>query len=712
MRARHARLLALSVLLGGAFALTASRQSPAADANPFFTPSPLPFQAPPFDKIHDADFQPAIEEGMTQELADVTAIANQAAEPTFANTIEAMEKSGQLLTRVSLVFYGVTGANIDDTLQKVQTAEAPRLAAHHDEIFLNAKLYQRIDRIFQQRTKLGLTPEQIHLVEKYHRDFVRAGVTLADTAKQQLQKLNKEEASLETDFARRLRLATKTAALGIPERAQLAGLSDGEIAAAANAATERKMDGQWLVRLQNTTQQPLQGSLRNRAVREELYAASITRSEQGDSNDTRQLIQRLVMVRAQRAQLLGYPTYAAYSLDDQMAKTPAAAIRLMTDLVPPATRKATGEQTRMQALIDEQKGGFTMSPWDWQYYAEQVRKAEYDLDESQIRPYFELDRVLKDGVFYAAGRMYGLTFKERKDIPVYQPDVRVFEVFNEDGTSLALWYGDYFKRDNKGPGAWMSNFVQQSFLLGTKPVVFNVANFQKPAAGQPALLSSDDVRTIFHEFGHALQGMMSQVKYPTQEGTSVPRDFVEFPSQFNEHWRLEPSVFAHYANHYQTGAPMPAALVAKIKKAATFNQGYKTTEYLAAALLDMAWHTLPANAPQQDVDLFEAEALRTYHVDLANVPPRYRTSYFAHLFSSSGYAAGYYAYLWSEVLDDDVYAWFMANGGMTRANGMRLRAMILSRGGTQDVGVMFKAFTGRDPYVGPLLEDRGLTAKD
>ena len=708
------RLAALALL--GIAAIVVAAIHPAArsharldPSNPFFAPSTLPFQAPPFDKIHDADYQPAIEAGMDQELAEITAIANQSAAPTFANTIEAMEKSGVLLNRVMLVFNGVTGANTDDSLDKVQSVEAPRLAAHHDAIYLNAKLYARIDRIWQQRDQLGLSPIQVHLVDKYHTDFMRAGVTLADSVKTRLQQLNKEEASLETDFARKLRIATANAALLIPERKQLAGLSDAEVAATASAAKSRNKSGMWVILLQNTTQQPLQAALQTREVRKELFASSVMRAEQQDSNDTRQTIRRLVQVRGLRAQILGYPTYAAYSLADQMAKTPQAAIKLMTDLVGPATNKAKGEEKSMQALIDEQKPVFTMQPWDWQYYAEQVRKAKYDLDESQLKPYFELDHVLKDGVFFAAKQMYGLTFKERSDLPVYQPDVRVFEVFDADGTSMALWYCDYFKRDNKGPGAWMSNFVQQSHLLGTKPVVFNIANFQKPAPGQPALLTSDDVRTMFHEFGHALQGMMSNVEYISQEGTSVPRDFVEFPSQFNEHWQFEPAVFANYAKHYQTGAVMPADLVAKLKRAGTFNQGYKLTEYLAAALLDMAWHTLPPDAPQQDVDAFEAQALKTYHVDMANVPPRYRTSYFAHLFSSSGYAAGYYAYLWSEVIDDDVYAWFQQNGGMTRANGQRLRDVILSRGGTEDVGVMFKNFTGRDPYVEPLLEQRGLT---
>ncbi|HEY9516982.1 MAG TPA: M3 family metallopeptidase, partial [Gemmatimonadaceae bacterium] len=431
------------------------------------------------------------------------------------------------------------------------------------------------------------------------------------------------------------------------------------------------------------------------------------RAEHGDSDDTREIVKRLAPLRAERARLLGFPTYAAYTLDDQMAKTPAAAIKLMTELVPPATAKARSEAAKMQSLIDSLNGGFQLAPWDWQYYAERVRKAEYDLDESQIKPYFELDRVLRDGVFFAATQLYGITFKERKDIPVYHPDMRVFEVFNADGSTLALFYCDYFKRDNKSGGAWMSSFVGQSGLLGTKPVIFNVANYTKPAAGQPALLTFDDVTTMFHEFGHALHGMFSNVEYPTLAGTSVPRDFVEFPSQFNEHWALDPVVFANYAKHYQTGAPMPRALVEKIRKARTFDQGFALTEYLGAALLDMAWHTLPADAPVQDVDAFEAAALKRFGVDMTVVPPRYRTTYFAHIWSS-GYAAGYYAYLWSEVLDHDAYAWFKENGGLTRANGQRLRDMVLSRGNTEDAAALYRAFRGSDPSIEPLLEQRGL----
>ncbi|HEX6536965.1 MAG TPA: peptidyl-dipeptidase Dcp [Gemmatimonadaceae bacterium] len=682
--------------------------APPAGANPFFQPSPLPFQAPPFDKIHDADFQPALEEGMKQHLAEIEQIADQSAPPTFDNTIVAMERSGALLTRVAKVFFALTGANTDDTLQRVQTEEAPKLAAHNDAIYLNDKLYQRVKSLYDRRASLGLDSEQTFLVERYYKNFVRAGAQLSEADKTRLKALNQEESALSTEFQNKLLAATKAGALVIGDSAQLAGLSEGEIAAAAAAAKQRGLDGKWVLPLQNTTQQPAQVSLRDRAVRQRLFEASTQRAERGDSNDTRATIARLAQLRAEKAKLLGYPTYAAYVLDDQMAKTPEGALGLLSKLVPPATARARAEAAKMQALIDAHHGGFTLAPWDWQYYAEQVRKAEYDLDESQIKPYFVLDTVLRDGVFYAAHQMYGITFKERKDIPVYHPDVRVFEVFDADGKSMALFYCDYFKRDNKGGGAWMDSFVDQSGLLGTKPVVFNVANFTKPAPGQPALLSFDDVTTMFHEFGHALHGMFSNVKYPTLAGTSVPRDFVEFPSQFNEHWALEPTVFAHYAKHYRTGAPMPQALVDKIKAAHTFNQGFATTEYLAASLLDMAWHTLPPDAPKQDVDAFEQQALERFHVDMPTVPPRYRSSYFAHIWGS-GYAAGYYAYMWSEVLDDDAYAWFEEHGGMTRANGQRFRDMILSRGGAEEAGAMYRAFRGRDPSIEPLLQQRGLT---
>lgn len=679
--------------------------------NPFFTPSALPYQAPPFDRIRDSDYQPALEEGMRRQLAEVESIAAQSAPPTFDNTIVAMERSGALLTRVRHAFSVMTQANTNETIQRVQREEAPRLAAHRDAIYLNPRLFERVESIYDRRDSLGLDPEQKSLVERYHRDFVRAGARLSEGDKARLRELNQEESRLTTEFQNRLLAATKAGALVIEDSADLEGMSPGDVAAAAAAATARGLTGKWVLPLQNTTQQPAQASLRRRGVRERLFLASTQRAERGDGNDTRAIIIRLERLRAERAKLLGFSTFAAYKLDDQMARTPEAAIKLLTDLVPPAVAKARAEAARMQALIDREGGGFRLEPWDWQFYAEHVRKAEYDLDQARIRPYLELDRVLHDGVFYAAHELYGLTFRERKDIPVYHPDVRVYEVFDQDGKPLALFYADYFKRDNKSGGAWMDSFVDQARLLGAKPVVYNVANFTKPAPGEPALLSFDDVTTIFHEFGHALHGLLSNVEYPTLSGTSVPRDFVEFPSQFNEHWALYPSVFANYARHYRTGEPMPTELADRLRKTRTFNQGFATTEYLAAALLDMAWHTLPPDAPAQDVDAFESAALERFHVHVREVPPRYRTSYFAHIWRG-GYAAGYYSYMWSEVLDDDAYAWFVEHGGMTRANGQRFRDMILSRGGTADAAELYRAFRGRDPSIEPLLEARGLRAGD
>jgi len=676
-------------------------------SNPFYAASTLFYQAPPFDRIKDADFQPAIEAGMRKQISEMEAIANQTTPPTFDNTIVPMERSGALLTRVAKVFNAVTGANTDDTLQHVQEVVAPKLAAHSDAIYLNGALFQRVKSIYDRREALGFNPEQKFLVELYYKNFIRAGAQLAEADKTRLRALNQEESKLTTDFQNRLLAATKAGALIVDSPAQLDGLSDGEIAAAVEAAKSRGLTGKWVIPLQNTTQHPAQASLKNRTVRERLFIASTTRAEHGDSTDTRGIVKRLGQLRADRAKLLGFPTYSAYALDNQGAKNPEAATKLLTDLVPAATAKARSEAVQMQTLIDSQNGGFKLAPWDWQYYSEQVRKAQYALDESQLKPYLELDRVLRDGVFFAANQLYGLTFKERKDIPVYHPDVRVFEVFDADGKSMALFYADYFKRDNKSGGAWMDSFVDQSGLIGTKPVIFNVANFTKPAPGQPALLTFSDVTTMFHEFGHALHGMFSNVQYPMLSGTNVPRDFVEFPSQFNEHWALDLKVFANYAKHYQTGELMPQSLVDKVKKAKTFNQGFATTEYLAASLLDIAWHTLPPGSAQQDVDVFETAALQRYNVAMYEVPPRYRTTYFAHIWSG-GYASSYYAYLWSEVLDDDAYSWFVEHGGLSRANGQRFRDIVLSRGGTQDAGSLYRAFRGRDPRVESLLEERGL----
>ena len=682
-------------------------QATADTANPFFAESELPFHAPPFDKIKDSDYQPAIEEGMRVELVEFEKIANNSEPPTLANTMEAMERAGSLLTRVTKVFSNMTTANTNDTLQKVKTEEAPKLAAQSDAILLNPKLFARVKAIYDQRDSLKLDPESHYLVERYYKSFVRAGALLSESDKETLRGLNQEEAKLTTRFEEDVLAETNIGALVIDNKADLDGLPESDIAAAAELAKEKKLDGKWVIALQNTTQQPALTYLKNRAVRERLFKASVARGNHGGDSDTKAIVTRLAQERAQRAKLLGYPDHATLTLDDQMARTPQSAEKLLTGIVPAATAKARDEAARMQKVIDAEKGGFTLGPQDWQYYAEKVRKADYDLDNSQIKPYFELDRVLHDGVFFAANQLYGITFKERKDLPVYHPDVRVFEVFDANGKSLALFYADYFQRSNKDGGAWQDSFVDQSGLLGTQPVVINVCNFTKPSAGQPALLGFDEVTTMFHEFGHALHAMFSNIRYPMLG--NVSRDFVEFPSQFNEHWAMEPAVFANYARHYQTGKPMPAALVDKIKRSRTFNQGYATTEYVAAALLDMAWHSLPPTAPPQEANKFEADALKRFQIDLPQVPPRYHTTYFAHIWDG-GYSAGYYAYLWSEVLDDDAFYWFKEHGGLTRANGQRFRDLVLSKAGTQDVATTFRNFRGRDPMVDPLLEERGLKA--
>jgi peptidyl-dipeptidase Dcp len=703
----------ITVLISsGAIALgTIYTHAVAADAkfgpsNPFYAPSTLPFHVPPYDKIKDEDYQPAIEAGMAEELSEMQAIADNPAVPTFDNTLVAMEKTGQLLQRTMAAFRGVTGANTNPVLQKVRTEEAPRLAAHQDAIYLNAKLFARVATIYEQRASLKLNPESLRLLEVTYDGFVRAGANLSEADKTELKKLNEEISTRSNAFSVKLLAATKDAAYATSDRNALAGLSDAQIAAAAQAAQSRKQDG-YVLPLQNTTQQPDLGLLAVRASRAGLFGKSWNRAEHGDANDTRDDIAHLAQLRARRAQLLGYANHAAWKLGDQMAKTPEAALKFMDALVPGATAKATSEGKDIQNVIDAQKGGFTLQPWDWDFYAEQVRKAKYDLNEAEVKPYFELNNVLENGVFYAANQLYGITFKERKDLPVYQPDVHVFEVSDADGKPLALFYCDYFKRDNKDGGAWMGSFVRQSKLLGTMPVVYNVANLPKPAAGEPALISFTDVTTMFHEFGHALNGMFANTEYPSMSGTATARDFVEFPSQFNEHGALYPAVFSHYAKHYKTGAAMPADLVAKIKKAEKFNQGYKLTELVAAAELDMQWHTLPASAPLQQPDAFEKQALEKMNVQLAAVPPRYRSSYFSHIWSS-GYSAGYYAYLWSEMLDDDAYAWFEEHGGLTRANGDRFRQMVLSRGNTEDLAKMYAAWRGKDPSVEPMMKYRGL----
>jgi peptidyl-dipeptidase Dcp len=694
----------------GLLASSAGLGAQAADfgpSNPFYAPSTLPFGAPPFDRIKDEDYQPAIEAGMAQELAEIDSIANNPAAPTFDNTLVALERSGRLLARASAVFNGVSEANTNPVLQRAKTALAPQLAAHQDAIRLNKKLFERIAAVHAQRAALKLDAQSLRLVERVYDQFVHSGANLSDQDKSRLKALNKEASSLSDAFSRKLLDATKTGGYLTQDSGALAGLGDAQLAAAAQAAAGRNAKG-YLIPLQNTTQQPVLASLSNRATREAIYGNSWNRAERGDTNDTREIIARLAQLRAQQARLRGFPSHAAWKLEDQMAKTPEAALQFMDALVPVATAKARSEGRDIQQAIDAQKAGFSLQPWDWDFYGEQVRKAKYDLEDAEIKPYFELGSVLENGVFFAANQLYGITFKERKDIPVYQPDVRVFEITDANGKPLALFYCDYFKRDNKNGGAWMSGFVGQSKLLGTLPVIYNVANLPKPAPGEPALISFDDVTTMFHEFGHALHGMFSDGRYPTlSAGTSSARDFVEFPSQFNEHWAIYPAVFDHYAKHYKTGAPMPAALVEKIKKAKNFNEGYQLTELLAAAELDMQWHALTADAPLQNPDEFEKQALAKTHLDSAGVPPRYRSSYFSHIWDS-GYSAGYYAYLWTQMLADDGYQWFDDHGGLTRANGDRFRRMVLSRGDTLELSGMYAAWRGKAPSIDAMMKYKGL----
>jgi peptidyl-dipeptidase Dcp len=676
----------------------------------FAKPSPLFLHAPQFDKIKDADFKPAIYEGMAQQRAEIEKIANDPAAPTFENTIVPMERSGQLLERVMNVFSALTSANTNDTLDKIDAETSPKLAAHHDAIYLNPKLFARVQTVYDQRASLK-DPEARQLVEVVYNEFVRSGAKLSAADQTRLKAINEQLSSLGTAFQQKLIAAAKAGAYVTDDQSKLKGLTEAEIAAAAQAAEQRGLKGKWVLPLQNTTQQPHLQDLADRNVREALFDHSWTRAEKGDANDTRELIANIAKLRAEKAKLFGKPNYAAYVLDNQMAKNPEAVQAFLGQLAPAARARSAREAADINAVIKAGGEDFTVKPWDWERYSERVRKAKYDLNEEEIKPYFEINKVLTDGVLYAATQLYGITFKERKDIPTYVPDMRVFEVHDKDGSVLGLMYFDYFKRDNKSGGAWMSNFVTQSKLIGNKPVVFNVANLQKPAPGQPALISFDDVTTMFHEFGHALHGLFANQTYPTLSGTNVARDFVEFPSQFNENWALDPKILSHYAVHYKTGAPIPQALVDKIKRAADFNQGYTMGELIAAAELDMQWHSLPPEvAKVADVDAFEAQALKTGGVDFPDVPPRYRSSYFLHIWGN-GYAAGYYAYLWTQMLADDSFAWFKDHGGLTRENGQRFRDLILSKGHTEDYGPMFRAFYGKDPDIGPMLKHRGLAAE-
>ncbi|WP_229509054.1 M3 family metallopeptidase [Massilia sp. CCM 8734] len=679
-----------------------------AATNPFAKLSTLPFHYPAFDKIKDEHFLPAYAAGMSDHLREVDAIANNRKAPTFDNTVVALERSGQLLTRVATTFSALQGANTNDTLDSIDREMSPKLAAHNDAVFLNAKLYQRVKTLFDKRAKLGLDAESKYLLERYHKDFVRAGANLSAEDKEKLKAFNSEIATMQTTFTQNVLKETNASALIVDTRAELAGMSEAAIDAAAAAAKTRGQEGKFAIALVNTSGQPPLAVLTHRAVRERLMTASLTRGSRGGEFDNRGVVIKLAKLRAERAALLGYPNFAAYSLEDQTAKDTGAVNKLLSELAKPAVTNARKEAEDIQKVIDAEKGGFKVGAADWAFYTDKVRAQRFNFDENQLKPYFELDNVLVNGVFFAAEKLYGLKFKERKDLPVYNPDVRVFDVFDANGKQLAIFLADMYARSNKQGGAWMNEYVSQSGLMGTRSVVANHLNIPKPPAGEPTLLTVDEVKTTFHEFGHALHGMFSNVKYPRFSGTNVPRDFVEYPSQVNEMWMIAPEVLANYAKHYKTGEAMPKELLDKVIASKKFNQGFLTTEYLAASLVDQRWHQLGAAQVPTDVLGFEAAALKEAGVDFAPVPPRYRTTYFSHSFSG-GYSAGYYAYLWSEKLDADTVEWFKENGGLQRKNGDHFRKTLLSRGGTADALDLFRNFRGREPKIEPLLNRRGLT---
>ena len=702
---RFVHLFTFAALLS-AFQITAVSAADPID-NPLLKESTLPYHLPPFDQIKDQHFVPAMEAGMRDQLKEVDAVANNPEKPTFENTVVALERTGRSLDRAERTFSNLNACNTNPALQKIDKEMAPKLSAHRDAIHLNGKLFARIQQLYDNRDKLGLDPESAYLLERYYKDFVRAGAKLSDSDKEKLKKINVELATLQTQFEQNVLKEKNASSIVVDRKEDLAGLSDNQMASVTAAAKAEHKEGKFVIQSQNTTGQPLLGSLQNRQLRERIMRTSLARNSKGGEFDTRRVVLRTSQLRAEKAKLLGYANWAAYQLEDQTAHDVPTVNKLLGDLAPPAVANAKREAADMQKIVDQENGRFQVAAWDWDFYSEKVRKARYAFDESELRPYYELNHVILDGVFFAAGKLYGLTFKERHDLPVYQPDVRVFEVYDRDGQPLALFLGDYYARPSKRGGAWMNAYVQQSGLFATKPVVANHLNIPKPPPGEPTLLTHDEVRTAFHEFGHALHGMFSNVKYPRFSGTSVPRDFVEYPSQVNEMWATWPEVLKNFAKHYKTGEPMPQALLDKVEAAEKFNQGYKTTEYLSASLLDQAWHQLDPSQIPTDAIVFEKEALHKAGVDFPPVPPRYRSFYFSHAFAG-GYSAGYYSYLWSEVLDADSVEWIKEHGGLKRENGDRFRETLLSRGGSADALSLFKNFTGRDPYIEPLLKRRGL----
>jgi peptidyl-dipeptidase Dcp len=714
------RKLAVVAILGVSFASFTSNEMDvnAADApekstdlpadNPFATPSPLPFHAPAFDKIRVEHFLPTFAFGMKQQLSEMNAIASQSEVTTFKNTIEAMERSGAVLTRVDNVFSNLTSAEKTKPLQNIETELAPLRAAHSDNILLNRQLFQRVEKLWQTKESLGLTEEQAEVLKQRYESFLRAGARLSDQDQGRIRSLNEQLSKLETKFEENLLAIAKERAVVVDTAKELDGLSAAEIAAAAQEAKARGLDGKYLLQISNTTRVPVLTSLNNRALRQRVWEASAYRGlGRNGGIDNRGLVLEIAQLRAERAKVLGYESHAAYKLQNQMAKTPAAARKMLTDLIPGVLERVKQESRDLETMIKECGETHELAPWDWEYYAEKVRKARFEIDEAAVRPYFELDSVLKNGVFFTMNKLYGISFKERKDLPVYHPDVRVFDVFDLDGSQIGLFYADYFKRDTKRGGAWMSSFVDQSKLLHDKPVIVNCLNIPRPAEGEPTLISFDNVTTLFHEMGHALHGLFSDVTYPTVAGTATPRDFVEFPSTFEEDWAIQPDILANYALHYQTKAPIPKELLDKAIKAKKFNKGFDTLEYLAAALLDLEWHSLTGDQIPADAELFEAESLKKVGADHPAVPPRYRTAYFAHIWSG-GYSSSYYAYLWSEALAADAFAHMIAQGGCTPENGNKFRKEILSRGSSRDPMASYKAFRGKEPTVDALLIRRGL----
>ena len=681
---------------------TASAEEKTVQAeNVLLKPSTLDYQAPDFDKIETANYEPAFELGMEEHTAEIDAIAGNEAPATFENTILAMEKSGELLTRVATIFFNLSSIISDKEIQRIEAEMSPRLTAHSDSIHLNSKLFERVKTVYENKDSLN--KEDKRLTEKTYEQFVRAGANLTEEQKAKVRGINEQITKLQTQFSQNILASFKNDTIIVTDESELAGLSDSDKASLKSAAEGADKDG-YMISLVNTTRQPILTSLENRELRKKIWEKSANRAM--DVNGP--IILELTHLRAEKAALLGYPNWASYAIENQMAKKPENVFKILDDLAPQAVEKAKEEAAAIEEVMHADGVTGDVQPWDWAYYAEKVRKAKYDLDDSEVKPYFELNSVLENGLFFAMEKLYGITFKERTDLPVYVEDARLFEVFNEDGSNIGLFYFDPYAREGKSGGAWMSEFVTQSFMNGTKPVVYNELNIVKPAPGEPTLLSFDETTTLFHEFGHADHGLFSLVKYPSLAGTNTARDFVEFPSQFNEDWAIDPAVLANYAKHYKTGEPIPQALLDKVMKAVSFNQGFNTVEYLAAALLDMEWHMIGADEEVKDVAAFEKAALEKHGIDYAPVPPRYKSAYFSHTFAG-GYSAGYYAYLWTEVLAADAFAHMAENGGLTRENGDLFRKEILSKGNSEDLMENYVEFRGQEPTVDALMKRRGLT---